>query len=170
MYTYPIVVSNLTKKTKIELNLRNPKNGWLPIELKSTDFELEFNASNIPENPTDKLCESLILAVNGIETEICWNLEPEFYFFELKQSGKEIELNISKSGRMTENRNLIYKLTGDFESVILPMYRSLKKFNTLEFEKADWKKIDQEKLNKLTELVAERKKTTYNNGNRCTTP
>lgn len=124
---------------------------------------MEFNTSNIPENPTDKLCESLILAVNGIETEICWNLEPEFYFFELKQSGKEIELNISKSGTMTENRNLICKLTGDFESVILPMYRSLKKFNTLEFEKADWKKIDQEKLNKLTELVAERKKTTYNN-------
>ncbi|WP_047419583.1 hypothetical protein [Cellulophaga sp. Hel_I_12] len=153
----------MTKKTKIELNLGNPKSGWLPIELKSTDFELEFNASNIPENPTDKLCESLILAINAIETEICWNLEPEFYVFELKQHGKEIELNISKSGGITENRNLIYKLTGDFESVILPMYRSLKKFNTLEFKKADWKKIDQDKLNKLTELVAERKKTTYNN-------
>lgn len=151
------VVSNLTKPRKIELNLGNPINGWLPIELKSMDFELEFNASNIPENPTDKLCESLILTVNGIETEICWNLEPECYFFELKQRGKEIELNISKSGGITENRNLIYKLTGDFESVILPMYRSLKKFNTLEFDKADWKKIDQEKLNKLTELVVSKK-------------
>ncbi|WP_159021502.1 hypothetical protein [Formosa sp. L2A11] len=151
----------MTKPIKIELNLRNPKNGWLPIELKSAEFELEFNASNIPENPTDKLCESLLLAINGIETEICWNLEPECYFFELKQSGKEIELNISKSGGITKNRNLIYKLTGDFESVILPMYRSLKKFNTLEFDKADWKKIDQLKLNKLTELVKQRK-TTYN--------
>ena len=157
------VVSNLTKPRKIELNLGNPKNGWLPIELKSTDFVLEFNTSNIPENPTDKLCESLILAMNGIETEICWNLEPECYFFELKQKGKGIELNISKSGGITENRNLIYELTGDFESVILPMYRSLKKFNTLEFDKTDWKKIDQSKLNKLTELVAKRKKTTYNN-------
>jgi len=84
-------------------------------------------------------------------------LEPEYYFFELKQSGKEIELTISKSGGITENRNLIYKLIGDFESVILPMYRSLKKFNTLEFDKADWKKIDQIKLNKLTELVIDRK-------------
>jgi len=153
----------LTKPTKIELHLGNPKNGWLPIELKSEEFELEFNASNIPENPTDKLCESLILAVNGIETEICWNLEPECYFFELKQSGKEIELNISKSGGITENQSLIYKLNGDFQSMILPMYRSLKKFNTLEFDKTDWKKIDQSRLNKLTELVVERKKTTYNN-------
>ena len=147
----------MTKTKKIELQLGNPKNGWLPAKLKSNDFELEFNASNIPENPTDKLCESLILSLNGIETEICWNLEPECYFFELKQSGKNINLNISNSSGITKNRNLVYKLTGDFESVILPMYRSLKKFNTLEFDKADWNKIDQAKLNKLTELVTERK-------------
>lgn len=66
------------------MNFGKPKNGWLPIELKSADFELEFNTSNIPKNPTDKLCESLILAINGIETEMCWNLESECYFFELK--------------------------------------------------------------------------------------
>src|SRR5690554_2067302 len=65
LFLYLIVVSNLTKPRKIELNLGNPKNGWLPIELKSAEFELEFIASNIPENPTDKLCESLILAING---------------------------------------------------------------------------------------------------------
>ncbi|MGG5486990.1 hypothetical protein [Gaetbulibacter sp. PBL-D1] len=153
----------MTKPRKIELNLGSPKNGWLPIGLKSEDFELEFNTSNIPENPTDKLCETLILVMDGIKTEICWNLEPERYFFELKQIGKRIELNILKSDGISESRNLIYKLTGDFESVILPMYRSLKKFNTLEFNKADWKKIDQSKLNKLTELVVERKKGTNNN-------
>jgi hypothetical protein len=147
----------LTKPRKIELNLGNPKNGWLPIEFKSADFELEFIASNIPEIPTDKLCESLILALNGIETEISWNLEPEFYFFKLKPSGKGIDFIISKSDGITEKRNLIYELNGNFESLIIPMYRSLKKFNTLEINKADWKKIDQIKLNKLSELVTERK-------------
>ncbi|MCX7552239.1 hypothetical protein [Xanthomarina sp. F2636L] len=147
----------MTKPRKIELNIGNPTNGWLPIELKSADFELEFIASNIPEIPTDKLCESLILAINGIETEICWNLEPECYFFVLKPNEQDFELSISKSKEITEKTNLIYKMTGNFKSVILPMYRSLKKFNTLEFEKADWKKIDQEKLHKLTELVKSKK-------------
>ena len=141
--------------SKLKLIFEIPKNGWLPTSLKTSDFELNFNVSKIPENPTDKLCESLILALNSIESEICWNMEPECYFFELKPSGKIIELNISKSGGITEHRNLIYKQTGDFESVILPMYRSLKKFNTLEFDKADWEKIDQIKLNKLTELITE---------------
>ena len=121
------------------------------------DFELEFIASNVPEIPTDKFCKSLILALNGIETEICWNLEPECYFFKLKPSVNGISFLISKTGGITENRNLIYELNGNFESVILPMYRSLKKFSTLEFNNEDWKKIDQMKLNKLTKLVTERK-------------
>ncbi|MCK7589988.1 hypothetical protein M0G43_05325 [Subsaxibacter sp. CAU 1640] len=151
--------------SKLKLNFEIPKNGWLPTSLRYSDLELNFSASNIPENPTDKLCESLILALNGIKTETLWNLEPECYFFELKPNKKGIDFVISKSGGITENRNLIYELTGDFESVILPMYRSLKKFSTLEFDKADWKKIDKIKLNKLTELVTERKNylhTVYN--------
>ncbi|MFC7356698.1 hypothetical protein ACFQO1_03290 [Jejudonia soesokkakensis] len=153
----------MTKLRKIELNLGNPENGWLPIKLISNDFNLEFYASNIPENPTDKLCEALILALNGIESEICWNMEPDSYYFELKQSGKKINMIISNSSGIAKNRKVIYELIGDFESIILPLYRSLKKFNTLEFNKTDWKKIDQTKLNKLTEIVT-RRKTTYNNG------
>ena len=142
---------------KLKLTFGNPKNGWLQTNLKIVDFELEFITSDIPENPIDKLCESLILAMNRIETEICWNLEPECYFFELRQNEKGINLIISKSGGITENRKLIYKQVGDFKSMILPMYRSLKKFNTLEFDNSDWKNIDNAKLNKLTELVTERK-------------
>ncbi|MFV1450441.1 hypothetical protein VBZ51_14890 [Maribacter sp. HS] len=143
--------------SKLQLKFDIPKNGWLPTNFKTSDFELNFITSNVPENPTDKLCESLILTLNGIETEICWNLEPECYFFELKPRGKGIDFIISKSGGISKKRNLIYKLTGDFKTMILPMYRSLKKFNSLEFDKTNWKKIDQIKLNKLTELVTERK-------------
>jgi hypothetical protein len=144
------------------LDLTGPIHVFYEAIENNAPFELEFNASNIPENPTDKLCETLILAMHGIETEICWNLEPECYFFELKQSGKNINLNISNSSGITKNRNSIYEMTGDIESVILPMYRSLKKFSTLEFDNADWKKIDQIKLNKLTELVASRKNENAN--------
>ena len=143
--------------SKLQLKFEIPKNGWLPINFKTSDFELEFNASNIPENPTEKLCECLILAINGIESELCRNLEPECYFFETKSSEKGIDFIISKSVGIAKKRNLIYKLTGDINSVILPMYRSLKRFSSLEFNKTDWEKIDQIKLNKLTELVTERK-------------
>jgi len=154
------VVSNLTKTKKIELNLGIPLTGWLPIEFKSGEFELNFTTSKIPENPTDKMCDALILCLKGVETEFQWNLEPDIYFFKLTPIGNLIKLSISESNG-SKVQNLIYEFNGDFNSVILPMYRSLKKFSTLEFGQTDWIKIDQNKLNKLTELVTD-KKTAYN--------
>jgi hypothetical protein len=151
----------LTKKRKIELNLGNPQNGWLPIEFKSGEFELNFISSKIPENPTDKMCDALILCLKGVETEFRWNLEPDIYFFKLTPNGNLINLSISESNG-SEVQNLIYKINEDFNSVILPMYRSLKKFSTLEFNQTDWNKIDQIKLNRLTELVTEQKNSHAN--------
>lgn len=141
---------------KIELNLGNPENGWLPIEFKSGEFELNFTTSKNPENPTDKMCDSVILCLKGVETEFRWNLEPDIYFFKLTPIENLINLSISESNG-SEVQILTYEFNGNFNSVILPMYRSLKKFNTLEFEQTDWIKIGPSKLKKLTELVTERK-------------
>ena len=146
----------MTKTRKIELNLGIPQNGWLPIEFNSGEFALNFTSSKIPENPTDKMCDALILCLKGVETEFRWNLEPNIYFFKLASKGNLINLSISE-GNGSEIQILIYEFDGDFNSVILPLYRSIKKFSTLEFEQSDWIKIDQGKLNKLTKLVSDRK-------------
>jgi hypothetical protein len=150
----------LTKTRNIELNLGNPQNGWLPIDFKSDQFELSFISSNVPENPTDKMCDALILCLKDVETEFQWNLEPDIYTFKLTPNRNLIKLSISKSNG-SKVQNLIYDFDGYFNSVILPMYRSLKKFNTLEYGKTDWTIIDHGKLNKLTELITS-KKTAYN--------
>jgi len=147
-------------RNKIKLNLGIPQDGWLPIGFESGEFNLNFTTSKIPENPTEKMCDSLILCLKGVESEFRWNLEPDIYFFKLTPNGNSINLSISESNG-SEVQNLTYEFNGDFNSVILPMYRSLKKFSSLEIEKTDWIKIDQSKLNKLTELVTN-KKTAYN--------
>ena len=150
----------MSKTKNIQLNLGHPKNGWIPVKLKFPDFELNFMASNIPEDPIEKLCEVLILTLNGIETELCWNLEPKCYFFKLKPNGNKIHFIVLQNERIKEKHNLIYEFTGDFESVVLPMYRDLKKFDTLEVNKMDWQKINPIKINKLKELVTNLKKHT----------
>lgn len=147
------------KKTKnIQLNLGHPKNGWIPVKLKFPDFELNFMASNIPEDPIEKLCEVLILTLNGIETELCWNLEPKCYFFNLKPNRNKIHFTVLQNERIKEKHNLIYEFLGDFESVVLPMYRGLKKFTAFEVDKTNWAKINSIKINKLTKLIANLKK------------
>jgi len=156
----------LKKKKDIELNLGKPHHGWVPIEFKSDEFELSFISSKIPESPTDKMCDALILCLNNVESEFRWNLEPDIYFFKLTPKENLINISISQSNS-SEIKDLIYEFDGDFNSVILPMYRSLKEFDTLEYGQADWIKIEQTRLNKLTALVTD-KKTAYNKSNRCT--
>lgn len=144
---------------KLEFNLSHPSNGWINVKFRHLNFEINFIASNIPENPIQNLCNSLILTLNNIESEFYWNLEPEYFHFEFKFDKKNYILNISKSISINNDKKLIYKLIGDYESLILPFYRSLKKFNTLELDEKNWKKLDNTSLDKLSNLVNIRKKS-----------
>jgi hypothetical protein len=150
-------------RNKIELNFGNPEHGWLPVEFKYAEFELNFDASDVPKIPTDLLCECLVSILKGLETKMYWFLEPGHYLFEFVPNGKVIDLLISASNASIAKHKGMYKITGSYDSIILPMYRTLKKFNTIEFNELDWEKIDRVKLDELTELINKRK-TAYNNG------
>ncbi|WMI68249.1 hypothetical protein [Mangrovimonas sp. YM274] len=147
----------MEKIKKIELIFGKPENGWLPTIFRHVDFELSFDASDVPKNPTDLLCESLISTLKGINSEMYWFLEPEYYLFEIIPIENKFDLLISRSNIANEKLKQIYKISGGFDTIILPLYRSLKKFSSLEFGCQDWKKIDETELNKLTELITERK-------------
>ena len=150
-------------RKKIQLNFGNPEHGWLPVEFKYAEFELNFDASDVPKIPTELLCECLISILKGLETKMYWFLEPGHYLFEFVPNGKEIDLLISASKDSIIEQKEVNKISGNFDAIILPMYRTLKKFNTIEFNELDWEKIDSGKLDELTELINNRK-TAYNNG------
>ena len=134
-----------------------PRNGWLPTKFESDGFELEFNASIIPVNPTTDLAESLIMTLKGVESKCEWNMEPEKYVFGFKSIEKEFLLSIYKMNE-EKKEELIWKNLGGFDSIILPMYRGLKKLDSIGFEKADWSRIDEVTWNRLNELISQRKK------------
>lgn len=150
-------------RNKIELNFGNPVHGWLPVEFKYAKFELNFDASDVPKIPTDLLCECLVSILKGLETKMYWFLEPGHYLFEFVPNEKGIDLLISASNDSIVKGKEMYKISGSYDSIILPMYRTLKKFNTIEFNELDWEKINKVKLDELTELINKRK-TAYNNG------
>lgn len=152
----------MRKTEKIELNFGNPEHGWLPVEFKYGEFELDFDASDVPKIPTDLLCESHVSILKGFESKMNWFLEPGHYLFEFIPNGVRIDLLISASRDSIIKQKGSKKISGDFDSIILPMYRALKKFNTIEFNELDWEKIDRIKLDELTELINKRK-TAYNN-------
>ncbi|WP_420401328.1 hypothetical protein [Flagellimonas sp.] len=141
----------------MEFNLGQPISGWLPVYFKSDDFILEFTSSKIPENPTDKLCEALILISSGVESEMYWTEQPISYFFKFELMNTFYSFKILETDKNGYNQTEIFRANGRFEDLILPIYRGLKKWTTIEFESSAWKKIEQSKLDKLTELIKTRK-------------
>lgn len=147
----------MKKEEKIEFNLGQPISGWIPVYFKSRDFVLEFTSSKVPENPTDKLCEALILIVNGVESEMCWTEEPICYFFKFMPADNSYTFTIDETDRRGQNRTEIFRKNGGFEDLIMPIYRGLKKWTTVEYDALTWAKIAENRLAKLTELVKKKK-------------
>jgi len=152
----------LRKAGKINFNLGVPISGWIPVCFKSGDFVLEFTSSKVPENPTEKLCEALILIVSGVESEICWTEEPVCYYFKFNLVDDVYSFKINETDRRGHNQSEIFLKNGQFEDIIMPIYRGLKKWTTIEYQTSAWKKINPAKLNKLTELIKKRKSIFHN--------
>ncbi len=170
---------------KVELVFGVPEYGWLPTEFWCGETYLYFDTSNAFDKlPTDLLCEALISVLNGQKAEVCFELEPAKYVFKFIPRGKEIDLLIYRTeeefltwkdgitGEILKREGEYQKLgdygiiieedpriSGNYESIVLPLYKALNDFNELEYdkEKADWKDIDKETFEELTALINSRK-------------
>ena len=140
-------------RNKIELTFGNPKYGWLPVEFKFSEFKLNFDASDVPKNPTNLLCDCLIAVLKGRDAKMYWFLEPGYYLFEFIPNNKGIDLIISSSSDSIIKQKRVYKISGSIDSIILPLYQTLINFNKVELNELDWQKIDKIKLTELTELI-----------------
>ena len=93
-----------------------------------------------------------------------FNIEPHNYIFNLDKDQKNYQFkivflseSIDRFGSTTINKKVVFKKVGDFEEIVLPLYRSLKKFTTLYYKVSDWKKIESSKIEKLDKIIAKQK-------------
>jgi hypothetical protein len=70
---------------KLKCKFGEPHYGWLPVKLTAGDYTLEMDVSDVPVDPIYILILSLHRALNGLESEIWWHLEPVSYYFILSQ-------------------------------------------------------------------------------------
>jgi hypothetical protein len=145
------------KKEKLSIEFGTPEHGWLPVKIDFNDFKLEFEASDVPANPMDQLISSLRSVIKGIKAEVWWHLEPEGYYFDFEKFSEEYTLNISFAKSKNSERTMVFKVTGGYESLIMPIYRAIKKLADQKHDPQNWPTIDKTELDKLTELVKEAK-------------
>jgi hypothetical protein len=140
-------------KAKLKIEFGQPEHGWLPVNLRHGDFELQFMASDVPINPIDLLTSAIREITKGITTEVWWHLEPEGYYFDFEKDGDEYKLKISFTRGSKADKELIYETQGKYEDIVMPFYRSVKNFFTREMDEPHWPRTDEGEIEKLENIV-----------------
>lgn len=149
----------MTNKLKLICGI--PKHGWLPLCLEWGRFTLELEVSDVPVDPMGQLCDALIQLNKGIGTpdEVLWHLEPYCYYLQLLAMDKGYQLVVSESEYWDSPKRPTQVLIGDFQTIILPLYRSLKQFWAKAHHPPHWEELDSERISILTDLIKDKKNT-----------
>lgn len=125
----------------ISISLGTPDYGWLPVDFRYKDFQIDFDASNVLNDPIDEI-NYVITQLQDNETKrITFWLEAPAYFFDITKKGSNFILTISYSDdlfdKITEP-NLLQTINGSESEIIEPLRSALKRFETLTYDKQNW--------------------------------
>ena len=144
---------------KISIQFGIPEHGWLPTVFKFKDFELELDISDVPLNPMNQLCDSLIQLLKGIDEPdiVLWHLEPYCYYLKLKRIGENYKAIILESENYDSPTKLTFEAKGNLKSIVLPIYRSLKNFHSKAYLSPNWDLIESVRIEELKLLIEKEK-------------
>jgi hypothetical protein len=137
----------------ISTTFGTPKHGWLPVHITSGNYKLNLDASDVPVNPLEILCDVLLL-VNTQKGEVWWNLEPAAVFFEFEKVEEIYKLTIMSAESYEGLRKGEIILEGAFQDIIEPFVNALVLFYSKPNDEKHWPSLEIGKINRLQRLTA----------------
>ena len=132
-----------------------PKNGWVSIAIKHSNFSIQLDISKVPNDPIAQLSHALIMISDGIkgvfETEL--NLEPEMYYLTLERIDDKYTFTLRYSKEYHSSKKDIYSTKGNKNEIIMPIYRALMNFYSYNYSEPNWSSQEKEIANKLKTKV-----------------
>lgn len=118
-----------------------PEHGWLPVDFHYNDFNLEFEASFVLNDPIEELYNVVTELQNNEQKRVTWWLEPAAYFFDFEQKNDTCTLTIIDTDDLhneNDEKVVLNKLTGDGQKIIDPFRFALKQFASQSYEEKHW--------------------------------
>ncbi|MGE9311101.1 hypothetical protein ACLOAU_05625 [Niabella sp. CJ426] len=125
----------------IYISLGMPRHGWLPVTFRYQDFQLDFDASDVLNNPVEELYNAAFRLGNNDSRLVVWWLEPVAYLFEFEDRAGVVTLKIFEKEdwhRETSKKKLLQSITGTRE-ILKPIRIALKEFLALKHKETDWR-------------------------------
>lgn len=85
------------------------------------------------------------------------HLEPNCYYLQLEQVENNYKVKIFNSDEYDGPRQLIKVFEGNYENIVPPLYRGLKKFNSFSYKEPHWPELEKNRICELTELIKNKK-------------
>ncbi len=131
----------------LKLVLEQPRHGWLQVHVTSALGAVAFIASDVPNNPVMDLISALGLALREENSLAWWNLEPDGYYFEFTPSDQNVRLSVSFAHNSARNRRQeVFSISGTKQEILLPIWRALQCFVSLDVQERDWRQGDYAEL------------------------
>lgn len=116
----------------LEISFGNPQHGWLPVHIRYQQFQVNFDASDVPIDPVSHLADILAAAVNGGGGEVLWHLEPGGYFMMIASIGTEysFRLDFCTNSEAADDRRNVLDVRGSFDKIVVPVWQALKRIQS----------------------------------------
>jgi hypothetical protein len=137
----------------LTIKFGKPNHGWLPINFQAGGFILKLDASDVPVNPLELLCEALIVVPSGGDAEVLWFLEPTACWFHFQHDSEAITLTITESPNWQHGGVCILRLTGSVKEILLPFYKGLKEFSAQGYRRPHWPALPQKRIAQIGKIL-----------------
>ena len=143
----------MRKAAAIGVEFGEPRHGWLPVTFRASNFHLQVNASLVPANPLDALCETIALVLAGSPAQVLWFSEPAECWFHFENQANKITLTISERTRRGQALTQLFQVTGTTEEIVKPLLQALTQFSARAYSETHWPKPDSRRLLRLRNLL-----------------
>lgn len=135
----------------LKIEFEHPSHGWMPVKITYKNIEKNFAVSDVPIDPISQLENVLDSAITGLGGEVWWHLEPGGYYLSLFAENNEFNVSLEFSmNSMKETRERVFEYTGSFEETVVPIWRSLRKLQSHNWNEFS---VSREKMESITKQV-----------------
>ena len=127
----------------MKFEIGSPEHGWVNIKISHNEIEIEFESSDVPNNPILELILAIESTLNGIDASVWWHLEPGGYYFKFTILGSELALEVLYSTNSVESQaQSVLVVNGSYYELLIPFWRALRKFETANYNEPHWPTVE----------------------------
>ena len=138
----------------MKFEIGKPDNGWVSVCVETGSDRIEFDASDVPNDPISCLIEAIRCAAAGRESSVWWHLEPSGFYFDFEPIAEGVRLRVlHEPGSDRSKAKVRAVIEGSISDILLPLWRGLQQFEAYGLSEPHWPTLEPGSISSLWEML-----------------